>query len=200
MSLIGPAYAGRKATCDDAAKAMASLSGDQLRRLVAKRCRLDRWTQKAKTCFAKVTHADVPARWNQLATCFAELTPAQVAKSEAAISKLMGWPELKTRISIAEMGGARADALEPTRKAGSTDIQPDARSFASISSDASRQRSVAVMKVCVAKDGTVERATLIKRSGAVAYDQQLVSTVQKTWRFAPRDRLQCRVYRAELAR
>jgi TonB family protein len=48
-----------------------------------------------------------------------------------------------------------------------------------------RPLATAIVRVCLAPDGTVESTKIVKSSGVTAYDDQLQSAIQATWKFSP---------------
>jgi TonB family protein len=48
-----------------------------------------------------------------------------------------------------------------------------------------RPLAAAIVRVCLAPDGAVESTKIVKSSGVTAYDDQLQSAIQATWKFSP---------------
>jgi TonB family protein len=74
-------------------------------------------------------------------------------------------------------------ALEKLRIAGVREIPPDLETKAQISADRSG-KVAATLKFCIATDGAVWVASLMKSSGYKAYDEKLAKEM-KTWKFNP---------------
>jgi hypothetical protein len=190
-----PAEANRPATCADAAKGASTGTFVEVGRFVARLCKLHRWSPSARECFAKLSasNRDPDASYEQMITCVGELTDLQRAEWELAFSeKFLRAPV----ITVSEMGDSK---IEGTRKAGSLTIQPDAKTLVALRADASRTGTIAVYKVCVATNGRVSQVKPTMSSGAVAYDNKVLSTMKQTWKFAARDRETCKPYRFRFA-
>jgi TonB family protein len=77
-----------------------------------------------------------------------------------------------------------AAELEVLRIAGDKVIAPDPTTKARI--EAGKPGSVvATVKLCVAADGSVSDARLLKPTGYKAYDEKLVTVMMKSWRYKP---------------
>jgi TonB family protein len=48
-----------------------------------------------------------------------------------------------------------------------------------------RPLGAAILRVCLAADGTVDSTKIVKSSGVSAYDEQVQRAVQATWKFSP---------------
>jgi len=47
--------------------------------------------------------------------------------------------------------------------------------------------ATAIVRLCLAPDGSVESTRVVKSSGVAAYDDQLQRVIRSTWRFSPVD-------------
>jgi TonB family protein len=74
--------------------------------------------------------------------------------------------------------------LEPDRIAGNKSIAPDPATRDKMAKDG-KDRVVASIKLCVNRQGTVDRVTLLKSSGYPDYDHELVAGV-RAWAYRPR--------------
>jgi TonB family protein len=50
-----------------------------------------------------------------------------------------------------------------------------------------RALATAIVRLCLAVDGTVESTKIVKSSGVPVYDDQLQGAIKATWKFSPVD-------------
>ena len=76
------------------------------------------------------------------------------------------------------------NALEAQRIAGTKQIAPDDQTKREIAR-AAKDKTVSSFKLCVTVDGAIASVRLLKSSGFPAYDQKIIDTIQREWRYKP---------------
>ena len=75
-------------------------------------------------------------------------------------------------------------ALEAQRIAGNKLIQPDDMTKTEITRSG-RDKIIGSFKLCLTVEGKVASVTRLKSSGFPAYDQKIIDTIQREWRYTP---------------
>jgi hypothetical protein len=75
-------------------------------------------------------------------------------------------------------------ALEAKRVAGTKLIAPDDATKRAIARSG-KDKTISSFKLCVTVDGKVASVTQLKSSGFPAYDQKIIDTIQREWRYSP---------------
>jgi serine/threonine-protein kinase len=97
----------------------------------------------------------------------AAVTPPPVAASNAAAPQVIP-----------------ANALDANRLSGDKNIIPDTATQGAITR-AGNDKLVTSYKLCLTAEGAINTVALLKSSGFPAYDDKILATIRKDWRFRP---------------